>query len=68
LLCKNDGWAVGIFANQRNVSKTKKGETQFVIYSEILQIKPHVLLPIAIKRNTLGLSSRCYWIYGWKQI
>lgn len=31
-----DGWAVGIVANQRLVSKTKKGEIQFggVIYSE----------------------------------
>ena len=31
-----DGWAVGIVANQRTVSKTKKGEVQFggVIYSE----------------------------------
>jgi acetyl-CoA carboxylase carboxyltransferase component len=31
-----DGWAVGIIANQRNVSKTKKGEIQFggVIYSD----------------------------------
>ncbi|MES2811024.1 MAG: carboxyl transferase domain-containing protein [Bacteroidota bacterium] len=31
-----DGWAVGIVANQRLVSKTKKGELQFggVIYSE----------------------------------
>ena len=31
-----DGWAVGIVANQRTVSKTKKGEIQFggVIYSE----------------------------------
>jgi 3-methylcrotonyl-CoA carboxylase beta subunit len=31
-----DGWAVGIVANQRLVSKTKKGEVQFggVIYSE----------------------------------
>ena len=31
-----DGWAVGIVANQRMVSKTKKGEIQFggVIYSE----------------------------------
>jgi acetyl-CoA carboxylase carboxyltransferase component len=31
-----DGWAVGIVANQRNVSKTKKGEIQFggVIYSD----------------------------------
>ena len=31
-----DGWAVGIVANQRTVSKTKKGEIQFggVIYSD----------------------------------
>ena len=31
-----DGWAVGIVANQRMVSKTKKGEVQFggVIYSD----------------------------------
>ena len=31
-----DGWAVGIIANQRTVSKTKKGEIQFggVIYSD----------------------------------
>ena len=31
-----DGWAVGIVANQRTVSKTKKGELQFggVIYSD----------------------------------
>lgn len=31
-----DGWAVGIVANQRSVSKTKKGEIQFggVIYSD----------------------------------
>ena len=31
-----DGWAVGIIANQRSVSKTKKGEIQFggVIYSD----------------------------------
>ncbi len=31
-----DGWAVGIIANQRMVSKTKKGEIQFggVIYSD----------------------------------
>ena len=31
-----DGWAVGIIANQRSVSKTKKGEMQFggVIYSD----------------------------------
>ncbi len=31
-----DGWAVGVVANQRLVSKTKKGEIQFggVIYSE----------------------------------
>ena len=31
-----DGWAVGILANQRTVSKTKKGEIQFggVIYSD----------------------------------
>jgi acetyl-CoA carboxylase carboxyltransferase component len=31
-----DGWAVGIVANQRDIIKTKKGETQFggVIYSD----------------------------------
>ena len=31
-----DGWAVGVVANQRSVSKTKKGEIQFggVIYSD----------------------------------
>jgi acetyl-CoA carboxylase carboxyltransferase component len=31
-----DGWAVGIIANQRSISKTKKGEIQFggVIYSD----------------------------------
>ena len=31
-----DGWAVGVIANQRTVSKTKKGEIQFggVIYSD----------------------------------
>ncbi|NBU80734.1 MAG: acyl-CoA carboxylase subunit beta [Flavobacteriaceae bacterium] len=31
-----DGWAIGIVANQRTVSKTKKGEIQFggVIYSD----------------------------------
>jgi 3-methylcrotonyl-CoA carboxylase beta subunit len=35
-LCRIDGWAVGIVANQRKVVKSKKGEMQFggVIYSD----------------------------------
>ena len=34
--CRIDGWAVGIVANQREIIKTAKGETQFggVIYSD----------------------------------
>tara|TARA_B100001758_G_scaffold247464_1_gene265374 strand:- start:12451 stop:14082 length:1632 start_codon:yes stop_codon:yes gene_type:complete len=34
--CRIDGWAVGVVANQREIIKTAKGETQFggVIYSD----------------------------------
>jgi acetyl-CoA carboxylase carboxyltransferase component len=41
-----DGWAVGIVANQRMVSKTKKGEMQFggVIYSDSADKAAHFIM------------------------
>ena len=48
-----DGWAVGIVANQRLVSKTKKAKCNLAVLSIlILQIKPLDLLPIVTKENT----------------
>lgn len=41
-----DGWAVGIVANQRMISKTKKGEMQFggVIYSDSADKAAHFIM------------------------
>jgi acetyl-CoA carboxylase carboxyltransferase component len=62
-LCRIDGWAVGIVANQR--SKNQKAKCSLVVSSiQIVQTKPLALLPIVIRKNPLVFCSGCYRFYG----
>jgi acetyl-CoA carboxylase carboxyltransferase component len=61
-----DGWAVGIVANQREIIKNKKGETQFggVIYSDSADKSTRFIANCNQKKNTFSFPARCYWFHG----
>jgi 3-methylcrotonyl-CoA carboxylase beta subunit len=61
-----EGWAVGIVANQRLVSKNKKGEMQIggVIYNDSADKAARFIMNCNQKKIPIGIFTGCYRLYG----